>query len=1572
MATLNLIRPASASQAVLPITDQITEYTFDFDLFEAIIEKIDDNLVITFEADGSSIILEDFYAVYNSEFMPNFVLDGELVSGEDFFNAMDPTLMPAAGPENQLLQETNQQIAGGVDALAGGVNALGGTDGGSSYDVNPNLFDGGGSDGGNDGSGGSDDNTPPNVEPTLSFSDDLTKDVANAQLSTHDDADKGRTDTGSFTFTPGNGPTDVTINGTSIFDANGDIITTPFEGSEGSLTITSYDESTGEVTYSYTQKDAGTHPENDVLQDKFEIEVTDQDGDSITGSITVDIIDDVPVAKGDAHSVSEDASITDNVVTNDEASADGGDSAGKELVEVKLTQEMLDDGWTASGSLENNDLSFSHNDKGTIVFEKDGDYTFTPKDNVYKNEAEDLTFEYTIKDSDGDTSSSTLKVTLTDEASGSGDVTSSTVTIGAINEDSSSFTFDVELNNDAASYKEGTVQATITLPNGATDQVNVTINADGTGSYTYNFENDYSDVYNDNNGSIKVEITGVKNNDGSVYENFTGSNASETIAETIDETVITIKAPADTDENATSVTYTLEVNNAPQTNLTIKLSNGQEVTIKAGELSAEFTVNVREDDVYKDENDTISVEIVGHDGGNYEDVSYNNTDSTVIIQDDADITSLTLSAGEVTEGGTLSYTLNLNNPTESEMTVKVDVDGTIHTVTIPAGSKTANFDVKVDANTGGEEIKASITESTGGNFENLTTSGEVKVTIKDVEAPTLDSAKAEITLDEGSMASGTHAELTTETVTWTPPAGYTIHTASGSGYDITKEANGSLTITLDGNASHGESGTDDTIIDGNSITVTLKDAQGNFVEVEVDVNIIDDAPVQDVTSYDATTGTDGIAHAIVDINFGADDGEGKIIKLGEDEFEFKDGEWKAADGSVGSVIDNEDGSYTLKAQDGSTLTDFGNDSGKWLASVKENTTVEVTDSDGDSVEFEINPTTGNGDDTVLGLEGDASYIAPATDYNVSIILDTSASMWDGYHGGVIDAATGETRLDAACDAIIDLVQNTLVQHTQSEVGGEVNIQITDFYGKEGDSYTITLTEDNLDEVLAHIESIRNLKYDEIKLDDSYVAPEGQAFIVNNQGDTIYIDEDGTPLNAQMDANGIVYDRFSGGTDYHHGTAYELGFDNATEWFESLDNDGAANEVFFMTDGQPWPNNTTSANAREEAFKELSEAVAGGNIHAIGMGSKLEQYQEFLDQYDTTGGADLVTDANISNFFKPDQGGDTVGGEVSPIGITLSGDDVIVGGTTVADLKGILSKEFNNMEISDALLMDYLRNNPDWINSAEVLEAVGDDSRVEVALSGEGDDYLFGKGGNDLLIADGNADALSDLAQALNAEGANPVLDADNYTYDSILESGQNVNADPSHDDLSVGLVGEFTKAFADGEVSDTFIDAINNLESANDGNDIVFGGEGNDFILGLGGDDTLYGGEGNDVIFAGSGNDIIYAGEGDDIIYTGAGNDTVYLGEGNDTVIFDTSDILDNVDSNDTIHDFDTEHDLLDLTAFDLQASNVNIVQSENGEDAEISFDVDGSTQTITLVGAGSDVLDMQEDLGTDDSFIKI
>ncbi|WP_429182403.1 retention module-containing protein, partial [Aeromonas salmonicida] len=240
--------------------------------------------------------------------------------------------------------------------------------------------------------------------------------------------------------------------------------------------------------------------------------------------------------------------------------------------------------------------------------------------------------------------------------------------------------------------------------------------------------------------TITVSITGTQ---GSGFNQIITSPSTTTqINDTVDTTTVTLSAPAQVNEGG-QITYSASVNNAPQSDLVLTLSNGSSITIKAGELSGSVTVDAPSDDVYKD-GGSLTVSITGSQGGNYEQLDTSSTVTTDVV-DTVDTTTVTLSSASngqnVTEGGSIVYTASVNNPvTGSPLSVTLS-NGVV--ITIPVGSSSANSEpvpVRGDDiyQQGEESLSVTIDKTSGGNYENVVSTGTITNTVvDDQDAPTL-------------------------------------------------------------------------------------------------------------------------------------------------------------------------------------------------------------------------------------------------------------------------------------------------------------------------------------------------------------------------------------------------------------------------------------------------------------------------------------------------------------------------------------------------------------------------------------------------------------------------------------------------------------------------------------------------------------------------------------------------------------------------------------------------------------------------------------------------------------------
>ncbi|WP_304008922.1 DUF5801 repeats-in-toxin domain-containing protein [Desulfovibrio piger] len=231
---------------------------------------------------------------------------------------------------------------------------------------------------------------------------------------------------GTVTLKYGSGPDAPNITVSLI---NGDTFDENWLSTNKTLTVngvevtvtgaTQQDDGSWKIEYSYSLTGQQTHTgqgvgENDALSGIIGITVTDATGDTSTGSLTVTVHDDGPVASGDVNSLAETSvSVSGNVLDNDESGADGWRTdADGNITAVEL-----------SGSAEGT--------YGELTLNADGSYTYTRNETGVPDGGASDTFTYIAYDADGDAVEKTLTITIenTDPTAPGGEGHTLTVTL---------------------------------------------------------------------------------------------------------------------------------------------------------------------------------------------------------------------------------------------------------------------------------------------------------------------------------------------------------------------------------------------------------------------------------------------------------------------------------------------------------------------------------------------------------------------------------------------------------------------------------------------------------------------------------------------------------------------------------------------------------------------------------------------------------------------------------------------------------------------------------------------------------------------------------------------------------------------------------------------------------------------------------------------------------------------------------------------------------------------------------------------------------------------------------------
>ncbi|WP_223630743.1 LapA family giant adhesin [Pseudomonas atacamensis] len=453
------------------------------------------------------------------------------------------------------------------------------------------------------------------------------------------------------------------------------------------------------------------------------------------------------------------------------------------------------------------------------------------------------------------------------------------------------------------------------------------------------------------NAPLTNSITNVS---GGNFENLVADKTpvSTTVTDTVDTTNLSLSASNSVAEGG-QITYTATLTNAAGSPVTVTLSNGAVITIKAGETTGTVNVPAPADDVYRDAG-TVQATISSATGGNFEKLVPSTTPAVTSVTDTVDTTTVSITgSSSVTEGQTASYTVSLNHPAQTEVTLKIVYSGTaadgsdftgVYTVKIPAGASSAQFNVATlddKITEGTENFVVKIDSATGGNFENLavsSTNGSVSTSIIDNDAPPV------LDLDANNSSGATGADYKVTFTENTPGAGVSIADTDLSITDpdstmltgatvvltnrqdgdalnlgnsvngITINANstnGTVTLTLSGNATLADymqaiknisftNSSENPSTVPRIITVTVTDGgnYSNTATTTVNVVAVNDAPVaapSDVTGTEDTPLVLGWStFGVTDVDSPASSLGIKITQLpGEGKLQYLDGStWK--------------------------------------------------------------------------------------------------------------------------------------------------------------------------------------------------------------------------------------------------------------------------------------------------------------------------------------------------------------------------------------------------------------------------------------------------------------------------------------------------------------------------------------------------------------------------------------------------------------------------------------------------------------------------------------------------------
>ena len=1275
-------------------------------------------------------------------------------------------------------------------------------------------------------------------------------------------------------------------------------------------------------TYEFTLLDTldhadGTNP-NDIINLHFSYDAQDNEGDVVSGLISIQVADDAPVAVDDTNSLSDVQTVqTGNVLANDDA----GNDTQTVVTQVTFDGATVDVPATGTATVVG--------DFGTLSIAADGSYTYTRTSDA----AGDDVFTYSITDYDGDTSQANLTITTAD-ANDVPEVDASTAQV----DESGSLTATGTVNVDYQTDGPGTVTPT------------------GTGTFV---------------AGGSVAGTALTSNGSAVSVTLNGNTYTGTSADGRDVFTLTVASDG-------TYTFTLldQLDHADETNPddTITLQFGVTAEDADGDTTpSTITISVDDDgpqavddtDALSDNQTSTSGNVLSNDDIGFDevgvvtDVTFNGVSVAVPATGTVNVTG---EFGVLTISANGSYSYNRTSPNEAQdvftYTV-VDADGDPDTATLTINSDGA--DERPELGVG--DVKIDETD-----LGPISVEGTLDAEFGSDGPGTISAGGADTFTYSGSVAG---SELTSNGVPVTVTLNGNTYTGKAGNetiFTMDIEPNGDFTFELIGTLDHANVSDPDDIIDL-TFGVTGTDDDGDTADSIITVHVHDDAPFID-TKYmpvDETNLSDTNPLTLtdtLDFNFGAD-GAGEVVTTdtfsamfdvnGSSQPLTSGGSAvnvsETANGYVGVSATGETvftleinpttGRYTynqFKPLDHPDTTDH--DDVIWLKFG-----IKVTDADGDSQTGMIGinvhddgPRAYADTDALLANDmvatgnvldnDDSGADVPPTVTNVNLngtdypVSETGVTTIEGEFGTLEISADGS------------------YTYTRGSVDGGTDAFGYTMQDGDGDTSTTTLTFDV--ELAVSPKLIVGSNRDDVDPStEEYVVGEGEGTIEGAQaGDILIGDDGGASLEEQnQDHNVVMVLDISGsmGDAADSSSRISLLVEAVKNLLTDLNEyDGGSVQVRMITFANGVQGTATFSISSDtdlaDAFSFLDSLTANGLTNyesplqdAI---SWLESSEPIENAFTTTyfisdGAPNRSTDDATGESFNPDTDSQLLGelmGEDGSDEISLIkalSDDVIGVGINIGDeglsVLDLIDSDGNALNVIDPQDLDAELQE---LSPLRKLASLGDD----VIEGGDGDDLIFGDSINtDQLALDMDID----------------VVPGSSWEVFTRLEAGESViSPNWSRSDTI-----SYIKANAEELATESETDRGDKRQ---------------------GGDDVLSGGAGDDVIFGQ---------EGDDVISGGLGEDTLYGGSGADTFLFEQLDVDGNIDR---VKDFNVgEGDVLDLSdflqGFDPVTSAIEdfVFQREVGGNTVISVDISGSgmasnAQDLVLL-EGTTIDDLQQ-----------
>ncbi len=374
-----------------------------------------------------------------------------------------------------------------------------------------------------------------------------------------------------------------------------------------------------------------------------------------------------------------------------------------------------------------------------------------------------------------------------------------------------------------------------------------------------------------------------------------------------------------------------------------------------------------------------------------------------------------------------------------------------------------------------------------------------------------------------------------------------------------------------------------------------------------------------------------------------------------------------------------------------------------------------------------------------------------------------------------------------------------------------------------------------------------------------------------------------------------------------------------------------NAAYFFSDGKP----TYGSGGDAVLFDPANPAPVGDGIVTTGPDIGISAQEEAIW---TT----FLRDEKVQSFAVGLDAGVTVDA-LNPIAFD---------GTTGTNTNGVVT-DLNGL---NALLQSTLPPGRGNLISAALTNGVGSaDGLFLSQVAVDGQVITIDRVNN--TTSGGSFDAATRLLSFTTATGGLYTINVDttDFTYRPPTNTPTGANADQltftlrdfDGDSATATVRPEFSPFVADTTpLTLNGTDADERLTGAA-GNDVINGGGGKDLIIGAAGNDQLAGGAGDDLITGGAGNDRLTGGQGSDLLHGGAGADVFawQLGDGGASGLNEPVVANRNIPA-DVIGDFDVRQDVLDLR---------DLLQGETAGALEryLDFDTSGADTIIRISTRG-------------------